>query len=159
MIKTAFTGTAASLIDGMTLHSAFGFSFENKHYSLSDKARDAKKILVRNLKMIIIDEISMVKADMLYQLDLRLQEIKEIMGVPFGGISLFFFGDILQLKPVCGRYIFDTPQNPSYYLTFKLDSLWQKLSVLNLEINHRQGDDKAYWRKVNGRKKKKEEEE
>ena len=123
VIKTAFTGTAASLIEGMTLHSAFGFSFENKHYSLSDKTRDAKKNILRNLKLIIIDEISMVKADMLYQLDLRLQEIKERMGVPFGGVSIFCFGDILQLKPVCGRYIFDTPQNPSYYLTFELDSL------------------------------------
>ena len=66
--------------------------------------------------MIINYEISTVKADMLYQLNLSLQEIKERMGVPFGGISHFFFGDILQLKPVCGRYIFDTPQNPSYYL-------------------------------------------
>ena len=144
VIKSAFTGTAASLIEGMTLHSAFGFDFGNKHYSLSDKTRDAKKNILRNLKMLIIDEISMVKSDMLYQLDLRLQEIKERIRVPFGGISLFCFGDILQLKPVCGRYIFDTPQNSSYYLTFELDSLWRKLSVLNLEINHRQGNDKDY---------------
>ena len=34
VIKTAFTGTAASLIEGMTLHSAFSFSFKNKHYSV-----------------------------------------------------------------------------------------------------------------------------
>ena len=87
----------------MTLHSAFGFSFENKHYSLSDRARNAKKSILKNLRMVIIDEISMVKADMLYQLDLRLQEIKEKIGTPFGGVSLFCFGDILQLKPVCGR--------------------------------------------------------
>ena len=43
VIKTAFTGAAASLIDGMTLHSAFGFEFGNKHYSLNDKVRDARK--------------------------------------------------------------------------------------------------------------------
>ena len=43
VIKTAFTGTAASLIEGMTLHSAFGFDFGNKHYSLSDKIRDTRK--------------------------------------------------------------------------------------------------------------------
>ena len=100
VIKTAFTGAAASLIEGMTLHSAFGFDFGNKHYSLSDKIRDARKNILKNLKMIIIDEISMVKADMLYQLDLRLQEIKERIGVPFGGISIICFGDILQLQPV-----------------------------------------------------------
>ena len=91
----------------------------------------------------------MVKADMLYQLDLRLQEIKQKIGVPFGGVSLFCFGDILQLKPVCGRYIFDEPQNPSYHLTFQLESLWHKLSILNLEINHRQGKDKDYAEMLN----------
>ena len=100
VIKTAFTGAAASLIEGMTLHSAFGFDFGNKHYSLSDKIRDARKSLLKNLKMIIIDEISMVKADMLYQLDLRLQEIKERIGVSFGGVSIFCFGDILQLQKI-----------------------------------------------------------
>ena len=94
--------------------------------------------------MVIIDEISMVKADMLYQLDLRLQEIKERTGVPFGGISVFCFGDILQLKPVGGKFIFDRPSNPSFYITFELDSLWHKFSILNLEINHRQGKDKDY---------------
>ena len=56
----------------------------------------------------------------------------------------FFFGDILQLQPVCGKYIFDRPQNSAYYLTFELDSRWHKFNVLNLEINHRQGKDKEY---------------
>ena len=121
-----------------------GFEFGNKHYSLSDKTRDARRNILRNLKMIIIDEISMVKADMLYQLDLRLQEIKERIGIPFGGVSIFCFGDIMQLQPVCGRYIFDRPQNSAYHLTFELDSLWQKFRVLNLELNHRQGKDKLY---------------
>merc|ERR1711867_354172 len=141
---SAFTGTAASLIEGMTLHSAFGFEYGNKHYSLSDKLRDARKNILKNLKLIIIDEISMVKADMLYQLDLRLQEIKEKIGVAFGGTAIFCFGDILQLQPVCGKYIFDRPSNPSYHLTFELDSRWKKFKVLNLEINHRQGKDKEY---------------
>ena len=43
VLKAAFTGTAASNIDGLTLHGAFGFSFDNKHYSLSDKTRDQKR--------------------------------------------------------------------------------------------------------------------
>ena len=102
----------------MTLHSAFGFSFENKHYTLSDKTRDARRNILKNLKMVIIDEVSMVKADMLYQLDLRLQEIMQKVGVAFGGVSVFCFGDILQLKPVCGKYNFDRPQNSSFFLTF-----------------------------------------
>ena len=149
MIKTSFTGTAASLIEGMTLHSAFGFDFGNKHYSLSDKTRDARKNIMKNLKMIIIDEISMVKADMLYQLDMRLQELMEKPGVPLGGISIFCFGDILQLQPVCGKYIFDRPSNRAFYLTYELDSRWHKLTVLNLEINHRQGKDQEYAEMLN----------
>ena len=150
VLKTAFTGAAASLIEGMTLHSTFGFDFGNKHYSLSDKIRDARKNILKNLKMIIIDEISMVKADMIYQLDLRLQELKEKIGVAFGGVSIFCFGDILQLQPVCGKFIFDRPSNPSYYLTFELDSRWKKFNILNLEINHRQGKDKEYAEMLTG---------
>ena len=149
VIKTAFTGAAASLIDGMTLHAAFGFEFGNKFYSLSDKIRDKKKNLLKNLKMIIIDEISMMKADLLYQLDLRLQEIKEKPGVSFGGVAIFCFGDILQLQPVAGKFIFDRPSNPSYHLTFELDSLWHKFTIQNLEINHRQGKNKEYAELLN----------
>ena len=144
VLKTAFTGTAASLIEGMTLHSAFSFSFENKHYSLSDKSRDAKRNTLQNLKMIIIDEISMVKADMLYQLDLKLQEIREKVGIPFGGVAIFCFGDLLQLQPVAGKFIFDIPQGSAYYLTHSLMPRWKMLKVLNLELNHRQGNDKQY---------------
>ena len=48
IIKTAFTGTAASNIEGQTLHTAFGFNFDNRHYSLSDKIRDEKRILFQN---------------------------------------------------------------------------------------------------------------
>ena len=51
----------------------------------------------------------MVKAEMLYQLDFRLQEITQ-KEVPFGGVSLFVFGDLMQLSPVLGRFIFENPQ-------------------------------------------------
>ena len=55
VIKSAFTGTAASLIEGMTLHSAFGFDYGNKYYSLSDKVRDSKRTILQNLRLVIID--------------------------------------------------------------------------------------------------------
>ena len=50
IIKCAFTGTAASNIQGQTLHSVFGFSFDNTHYSLSDKMRDKRRAELKNLK-------------------------------------------------------------------------------------------------------------
>ena len=42
----------------------------------------------------------MVKSDMLYQLDLKLQVLKERVGVPFGGVAILDLGDMLQLRPV-----------------------------------------------------------
>ena len=131
-------------IEGQTLTSAFHFQFGNKHYSLSDKQRDKTKLALKNLKIVIIDEISMVKADMLYQLDIKLQEIMEKPGVPFGGVLIMAFGDIFQLKPVCGKYIFHKPSNKAYHLTFMLANRWEMLCVINLETNHRQGEDGAF---------------
>ena len=149
IIKTAFTGTAASNIDGQTLHTSFGFNFDNKHYSLNDKSRDEKRTLFKNLRIIIIDEISMVKADMIYQLDLKLQEIKERMGIPFGGVSILAFGDLLQLRPVLGAFPFEKPKNPEFHATFELHDRWKMFKVLNLNINHRQGNDKQYAETLN----------
>jgi hypothetical protein len=102
IIKATFTGSAACLIDGQTLHSAFAFSFGNKMYSLGDKDRDKKRVLLRNLKLVIIDEMSMVKADMLYQLDFRLKEITQKHNEDFGGVGIILLGDLLQLQPTQG---------------------------------------------------------
>ena len=60
------------------------------HWLKSDKQ-------LENLQVVIIDEFSFIKADMLYLLDLRLREIKQVNDVPFGGVSIFYFGDISQL--------------------------------------------------------------
>ena len=144
VIKAAFTGTAASNIGGQTLHGAFSFSFDNTHYSLSDKTRDQKRAAMKNLKIVIIDEISMVKSDMLYQLDLRLQEITEKVGTPFGGLSVIAFGDMMQLKPCMGRYICQEPLNPDFKTTHALAPRWQMFKPIILETNHRQGKDKSY---------------
>ena len=58
-----YAGTAAVNINGQTLHSTFGFSFGNEHYSLPDQQRDNKRENIKNLWFLIIDEVSMVKAD------------------------------------------------------------------------------------------------
>jgi len=144
VLKAAFTGTAAANIDGMTLHSAFNFNFGNEFLSLGDKIRDEKRDYLKNLALIIIDELSMLKADMLYQLDLRLRELKQNMEDPFGGCSIFLFGDILQLKPVMGRFIFEKPMCSDYNLSHLIDPLWQKFQAILLVQNHRQGEDFMY---------------
>jgi len=81
---------------------------------------------------------------MLYQLDLRLKEIKQRHNEPFGGVAIFFFSDVLQLRPVQARYIFDEPICESYALSHLADPLWKRFNVIMLINNHRQGEDKEY---------------
>ena len=91
----------------------------------------------------------MMKADMLYQLDLRLRELKEKPDLPFGGVSIFLFGDILQLRPVRARYIFEEPICESFALAYLLGSLWKTFDVVMLRHNHRQGEDGEYAETLN----------
>ena len=144
VIVTAPTGTAASNVRGQTLHSAFGFNFGNKHYSLSDKKRDEIRSLLINLQVVIIDEISMIKSDMLYQLDLRLREVTQKRNKLFGGLSIFLFGDIMQLRPCQGSFIFDEPTCKDYLHAYLCQTHWHSFDVLLLEENHRQGEDHEY---------------
>ena len=81
---------------------------------------------------------------MLFQLDLRLQEINEEVGVPFGGLAIFAFGEMMQLKPCMGHYICDEPINKEFKITHALKPRWQMFHSLILEINHRQEGDKPY---------------
>ena len=144
ILLCAPTGTAAVNIKGQTLHSAFGFTFGDEHYSLSDKTRDTKRATFKNLKFLIIDEVSMVKADQLYQLDLRLREITMRPNQLFGGVALIFFGDIMQLKPVMGKYIWSQPCKKEYLHAFLVQSHWENFSVISLVENHRQQGDAEY---------------
>ena len=98
VLKVAYTGTAAAKIGGQTISGAFNIGFGNKFTSLADKTRDLKRTLLSNLCLLIIDEYSMLKADLLYQLDRRLRELKNRMQLPFGGCSIILFGDLLQLR-------------------------------------------------------------
>ena len=147
--KTAYTGTAASNIGGPTLHSMFNFSFDNQS-GMSSKKLDQKRAELKNLKLLIIDEISMVKSDMLYDLDQRLQKITQKYHVPFGGVGIMAFGDMMQLKPVRGRWIFEQPASPTQSLLDKAGaSLWSQFESIDLEINHRQGEDREYAELLN----------
>ena len=100
VLKCAYTGTAAAKIGGQTISGAFNIGFGNSFHSLGDRTRDLKRTLLSNLCLLILDEYSMIKADLLYQLDLRLRELKNRMQIPFGGCGVILFGDLLQLRLV-----------------------------------------------------------
>ena len=57
-----------------------------------------------------------IDADLLYRLDLRLKEVKQRTDLDLGGVAVIFFGDILQLKPVRARYIFEEPMNEKFLI-------------------------------------------
>ena len=140
---SAFTGSAACNVNGQTLHNVFSFKFGSKFLTLSDKIRDEKRKLFKNLQVLIIDEISLVDADMLYKIDLRLKEVKQNEH-PFGRLAVFCFGDLLQIKPVKGRYIYEEPKGVDFKLVFAVNPHWKNFRIVNLEENHRQGSDKTY---------------
>ena len=144
ILRLAFTGNAALLIKGQTLNSVFNLPFGNDMNSLMDKIRDMRRTTLQNLRLIIIDEISLVKSDMLYQIHFRLsREIKQ-NNLPFGNLGLICFGDILQIKPPSGQHVFDPPKGEKNYMEYLISPLWQNLSPIILKTNHRQGEDKEY---------------
>ena len=143
IIKTAPTGKAASNIDGFTLHSTFNFKFGNDFSSLNDQARDSMRDIMANLKLLIIDEISMVKADMLYILDRRLREVTTNQR-PFGNIGMVILGDLMQLKPVLGALTFGQPKQPQFKLSYLIEPIFDLFEVIELTTNHRQNADHVY---------------
>ena len=149
VVLTSFTGAASANINGQTLHSLFGFKFGTTFLSMPEKTRAEKQLLFRNLRCVIIDEISMVSADLLYNLDMRLREITGRLSTVFGGLSVFCFGDLFQLQPPKARYVFEKPTNEMHGLTFTARNLWRLFKVVNLVENHRQGDDKTYGDMLN----------
>ena len=91
----------------------------------------------------------MVKADLLYQLDMRLREIKQKPDRIFGGVAIYTFGDMLQLRPCQAKYIFEEPVCQDYKIAFHSGTHWNSFDVINLVENHRQNSDKEYANLLN----------
>ena len=99
---------------------------------------DERRTLLRNLKAVIVDEMSLVKSDMLYQLHFRLMKDIFQNNLPFGGVAVFVLGDILQIEPVKGRPIYSAPRDERLKLCHAVDDMWKRFIVINLNKNHRQ---------------------
>jgi ATP-dependent DNA helicase PIF1 len=100
--KTATTGVAALNIGGVTLHSWSGMGLaEENGMELLDRVKDNPKATsrIKNSKVLIIDEVSMAKSDLIDKLDIVCQYIRD-KDKPFGGIQVVFVGDFMQLPPV-----------------------------------------------------------
>lgn len=93
------TGVAALNVGGQTIHSFFGFKPDVTINSVS-KVRDAS--ILENLDLLIIDEISMVRADLFDCIEKSLR-INRKSNMPFGGVQIVVLGDLNQLPPVVTR--------------------------------------------------------
>ncbi len=103
-VVLAPTGVAALNVKGQTIHSFFNFYVDVTPQSIlarKTKPRDAK--LYKRLKTIVVDEVSMLRADMLDCMDVFLRLYGPHEGMPFGGVQMIFIGDLYQLPPVVRR--------------------------------------------------------
>ena len=147
------TGIAAINAGGATLHSFFRLPFhpllpndsryDRRHIRETLKYTGAQRKLLREIELIIIDEISMVRADIIDFID-KVLRIYTRNYEPFGGKQLLLVGDIYQLEPVVkedDRQLL-TPFYPSAY--FFNARVWQQMKLVSIELRkvYRQHDDR-----------------
>lgn len=95
------TAIAAMNVGGCTLHSLFRFKPKNflDPNTILNKREKGNDIVLKHIQILIIDEISMVRPDLLDCIDVVLKEVKKSKK-PFGGIQVVLVGDLLQLPPI-----------------------------------------------------------
>ena len=100
-VVVAPTGVAAINAAGVTIHNLFALDIgvQQPDKPFPWKLPSSKKAILRKIKLLIIDEISMVRCDLMDAIDRRLQMAKKT-NLPFGGVQVLMFGDMMQLPPV-----------------------------------------------------------
>lgn len=167
-VVVAPTGIAALNAGGVTIHSMFqlpfgGFLPDNSVAQFNENSKfesratlrrhfrmsGVKKAVIRNMELLIVDEVSMLRSDLLDAMDFMLQSVRK-RNQPFGGVQVLFIGDLLQLPPVIrddewrvlrnyysGKFFFHAhvvQQNPPLYI--ELSKIFRQtddrfISVLN----------------------------
>lgn len=167
-VVVAPTGIAALNAGGVTIHSMFqlpfgGFLPDNSVAQFNENSKfesratlrrhfrmsGVKKAVIRNMELLIVDEVSMLRSDLLDAMDFMLQSVRK-QNQPFGGVQVLFIGDLLQLPPVIrddewrvlrnyysGKFFFHAhvvQQNPPLYI--ELSKIFRQtddrfISVLN----------------------------
>ena len=167
MVVLAPTGIAAINAGGVTIHSFFQLSFApfvpettfnsaKMHYRFSKEKRN----IIRSMDLLVIDEISMVRADLLDAVDAALRRYRD-REKPFGGVQLLMIGDLQQLAPVVKdnewellKNHYETPYffasralKETVYMTIELKKVYRQsdtffLSLLN-KIRENKADDEV----------------
>ena len=143
------TGKAAYNVKGTTVHAVFHLPANHslhKYSPLSYDILNTYRAKYKNLEWILLDEISMVSNDMLKYIYLRLQDIKKNK-VPFGGVNIVAIGDLCQLQPVMGHFVFS---DLKYGYGPLAVNLWCKyFTIYELTEIMKQKDDKKFAELLN----------
>ena len=144
------TGVAALNIGGSTINSAFRIGFDT--FPLIQESKDPRfKKLLKNLELLIIDEISMVRAPMLDAISETLQ-IHRNSSKPFGGIHVLACGDLFQLPPVVKENeesaIFERYGSVYFFSADNFQAIKKPL-FFELVSSFRQQDDQEFYNLLN----------
>ena len=142
IVVLAPTGVAAVNISGQTIHSFFGFQPDITIEKARRIAKKSNQSIYKNLDAIVIDEISMVRADLLDCIDEFLQLKGRMPGLPFGGIQMIFIGDLYQIPPVVvshDKHLFQHQYDSEYFFHSRV---YSEIEVQHLELEkiYRQTD-------------------
>lgn len=143
MIVAAPTGVAAVNADGVTIHSLFGLpprpldSLTVKNIRLTGQS----KSLLRELELLVVDEASMLRADVLDAMDFLLKDIRQDSR-PLGGVQIVLIGDLFQLPPIETRQDTETLRGVYQNLYFTSAKTFPILDMVMIELTevHRQSD-------------------
>jgi len=141
-VVLAPTGVAAIAVGGQTLHSFFRIPPGLNNPNDLDPLPSKPTKLIKSLNRIIIDEISMVRADLLDIVDYRLRTVRE-NNKPFGGVQIVMVGDFYQLPPVLTmneREVFDEIYDGNFVFSAKV---FRQLPLYTIELGkvYRQQDE------------------
>lgn len=139
------TGIAAIAVGGQTMHSFFGFPFQTIGPHTKLDVLPEKKMLLREVDTIIVDEASMVRSDMVDGMD-RYLRMAFNTNMAFGGKQVVFVGDLFQLPPVVKQGSADAemlrdlygPGLPFFYKAFVLKRM--NLPKIEFQKVYRQSD-------------------
>ena len=141
VVVLAPTGVAALNVRGQTIHSFFGFP--PRLIQPKDIKKRRFRRLFQNMEVLIIDEISMVRADVLDAIDQSLQLNRDRFE-PFGGVQVVFFGDLFQLPPVVAtepeKHLFRTVYESPYFFSAHVFRFGFQVDMLELRQVYRQSD-------------------
>lgn len=150
MAIVAPTGVAAINAEGVTVHSFLQLPPQvflptpaaRKALFAEMQMRGQKRKVLQNLELLVIDEVSMVRADLLDTIDVVLRRFKHHPNLPFGGVQVIFIGDLFQLSPVVRdadwQLLRDYYSGPYFFQS----QVMQQLNPVYIEFDHifRQSD-------------------